>query len=214
MVSEASSEAAVIAKYGQRWYRMWLMFLGWSVMIGGQGSSALFMITLTGLWIFYTSYIPVPMQAAYGTGDREAAMADFLSVVSSLDWESCRAALERHFQRHLPASRIKRAKWLGRTRADGIAGIVIDDMVVIDVARGFAPESAARALARLSDVGRTWRAKPMILAIFEAPREAVFQSAATASLIELHDRYPMLTVRMPTDPGPTEASAQRSPADA
>jgi cyclopropane fatty-acyl-phospholipid synthase-like methyltransferase len=41
------NEAEIVAKYGQRWYRMWLMFLGWSVMIGGQGSSALFMVTLT-----------------------------------------------------------------------------------------------------------------------------------------------------------------------
>lgn len=122
-----------------------------------------------------------------------------------------RAALERHFQRHLPACRIERAKWLGRTRADGIAGIVIDDMVALDVARGFEPQSAARAIARLSDVGRAWRGKPMILAIFEAPRELVFQSAATASLIELHDRFPMLTVRMPADQGPTEVSAQPAP---
>jgi sphingolipid C9-methyltransferase len=41
------NEAAVVAKYGQRWYRLWLMFLGWSVLIGGQGSSALFMVTMT-----------------------------------------------------------------------------------------------------------------------------------------------------------------------
>ncbi|MEY2936211.1 MAG: hypothetical protein RL033_6960 [Pseudomonadota bacterium] len=41
------NEAAVVAKYGQRWYRLWLMFLGWSVIIGGQGSSALFMVTMT-----------------------------------------------------------------------------------------------------------------------------------------------------------------------
>jgi sphingolipid C9-methyltransferase len=41
------NEDAVVAKYGQRWYRLWLMFLGWSAMIGAQGSSALFMITLT-----------------------------------------------------------------------------------------------------------------------------------------------------------------------
>jgi cyclopropane fatty-acyl-phospholipid synthase-like methyltransferase len=41
------NEAAIVAKYGQRWYRLWLMFLGWSVIIGGQGSSALFMITMT-----------------------------------------------------------------------------------------------------------------------------------------------------------------------
>jgi hypothetical protein len=36
-----------VAKYGQRWFRMWMMFLAWSVMIGGQGSSTVFMITLT-----------------------------------------------------------------------------------------------------------------------------------------------------------------------
>jgi sphingolipid C9-methyltransferase len=42
-----SNEAAIVAKYGQRWYRMWTMFLAWSVIIGAQGSSALFMVTLT-----------------------------------------------------------------------------------------------------------------------------------------------------------------------
>jgi cyclopropane fatty-acyl-phospholipid synthase-like methyltransferase len=41
------NEAAIVAKYGQRWFRMWMMFLAWSVMIGGQGSSTVFMITLT-----------------------------------------------------------------------------------------------------------------------------------------------------------------------
>lgn len=42
-----SNREAVIAKYGQRWFRMWQVFLGWSVLIGGQGSSTVFMITLT-----------------------------------------------------------------------------------------------------------------------------------------------------------------------
>ncbi len=41
------NEAAIVAKYGQRWFRMWRMFLGWSVIIGGQGSSTVFMITMT-----------------------------------------------------------------------------------------------------------------------------------------------------------------------
>jgi len=41
------NEAAVVAKYGQRWFRMWSMFLAWSVIIGAQGSSALFMLTMT-----------------------------------------------------------------------------------------------------------------------------------------------------------------------
>ncbi len=41
------NEDAIVAKYGQRWFRLWSMFLAWSAQIGGQGSSALFMITLT-----------------------------------------------------------------------------------------------------------------------------------------------------------------------
>jgi 3-oxoadipate enol-lactonase len=37
-----------------------------------------------------------PALAAYGAEDREGAMAGFLSLVSGLDWESCRTAIERH----------------------------------------------------------------------------------------------------------------------
>ena len=41
-----SNEEAIVAKYGERWFRMWMMFLSWSVIIGAQGSSTVFMITL------------------------------------------------------------------------------------------------------------------------------------------------------------------------
>lgn len=37
-----------------------------------------------------------PALAAYGSGDRERAMAGFLSTVCSLDWETCRSVLEKH----------------------------------------------------------------------------------------------------------------------
>jgi pimeloyl-ACP methyl ester carboxylesterase len=37
-----------------------------------------------------------PALAAYGSGDREEAVAGFLSVVSSLDWETCRKVIEKH----------------------------------------------------------------------------------------------------------------------
>lgn len=36
-----------------------------------------------------------PALAAYGEGDRERAMASFLSVVTSLDWDRCRQIVER-----------------------------------------------------------------------------------------------------------------------
>jgi hypothetical protein len=41
------NRAFVVEKYGERWFRLWSMFLGWSVLIANQGSSALFMLTLT-----------------------------------------------------------------------------------------------------------------------------------------------------------------------
>ena len=37
-----------------------------------------------------------PALTAYGSGDREGAMAGFLSVVCSLDWETCQAHVEKH----------------------------------------------------------------------------------------------------------------------
>lgn len=37
-----------------------------------------------------------PALAAYGAGDREGAMARFLSAVSGLDWDTCRAQVDRN----------------------------------------------------------------------------------------------------------------------
>jgi sphingolipid C9-methyltransferase len=41
------NEAAIVATYGERWFRLWLMFLGWSAIIAAQGTSAVFLITAT-----------------------------------------------------------------------------------------------------------------------------------------------------------------------
>jgi sphingolipid C9-methyltransferase len=41
------NEAAIVEKYGERLFRTWTLFLGWSALIGAQGSSALFLITMT-----------------------------------------------------------------------------------------------------------------------------------------------------------------------
>jgi sphingolipid C9-methyltransferase len=41
------NQAEIVATYGERWYRLWLLFLGWSALIAAQGSSALFLMTMT-----------------------------------------------------------------------------------------------------------------------------------------------------------------------
>ena len=41
------SKKKVLEKYGEWWYRLWILFLGWSQAIAAQGSSTVFMITCT-----------------------------------------------------------------------------------------------------------------------------------------------------------------------
>ena len=40
-----ANEEAVVKKYGQWWFRLWMIFLAWSSIIAFQGSSTVFMIT-------------------------------------------------------------------------------------------------------------------------------------------------------------------------
>jgi len=42
-----SNKTQIVAKYGEWWYRLWIVFLAWSVIIAAQGSSTVFMITAT-----------------------------------------------------------------------------------------------------------------------------------------------------------------------
>jgi hypothetical protein len=114
------------------------------------------------------------------------------------DESAYQLALERHFRRRMPQARIEREKWMGRTRRDGLADIVIDDTVLIAVKHGFRKASADRAIEQMRRYARTLPGKPMILTVFDAPREAVFESAATPALFDLHRRHSVLTARMPT----------------
>lgn len=41
-----SNKDKVVAKYGERWYRIWVFFLAWSTVISRQGSFSLFQLTL------------------------------------------------------------------------------------------------------------------------------------------------------------------------
>jgi hypothetical protein len=114
-----------------------------------------------------------------------------------LDEAGYRAALERHLQRHLPGVRVERERRLGRSRREGVADLIVGGLVLIEVKHGFRQRSAERALARLNALSPSWSGKPMLVVIFDASREVVFDGATTPALIDLHRRLPMLTVRMP-----------------
>jgi pimeloyl-ACP methyl ester carboxylesterase len=71
-----------------------------------------------------------PALAAYGAGNTEAAMASFLSVACSLDWETCRTVIDNH----VPG---------GVARAIADASDVFDSYLPALGAWRFGPEQAA-----------------------------------------------------------------------
>ncbi|HWO14584.1 MAG TPA: hypothetical protein VNN80_34015, partial [Polyangiaceae bacterium] len=112
------------------------------------------------------------------------------------DRTSCQAALQRHLQRHLAGSRVERAAGTGPWRA-GRAQLLVDGMIAIEVRCGFGSNDAEQALGLMRQQVQARGARPTILCVFDAPRAALFESPATASLIELHEAAPLLTARMP-----------------
>jgi len=144
---------------------------------------------------------PVPEAFARGTTVLHE------SVLALANWRprgwpdeaAYRSALERHLQRQLPGAKIEHERWLGPSRLDGVLDLVINGMIAIGVQRGFGPSSAERAIGQMSGYARAWSGKPMILAIFDASREALLESPHAQPLIDAHRSSGLLTVRMPTD---------------
>ncbi len=54
-----------------------------------------------------------PALAAYAAGDRDGAMAEFLSVVCSLDWETCRTLIEQHVPGGVAQATMDADTWFG-----------------------------------------------------------------------------------------------------
>jgi hypothetical protein len=108
-----------------------------------------------------------------------------------------RARLERYLQRSLLGSRIERDLPLGASHGDGRIDLVVDDLVSILVKRRFQKTSAALAVTALTRQALARPGKPMLLVVFDAPREAVFEAGSLKTLIDLHQRLPVVTARMP-----------------
>ncbi len=126
---------------------------------------------------------------------------DVLSQWSPREWpnrDSYIAALERHLMREMGWARIEKDRWLGDERREGVAPLLVSEGLLIEVIRGFDPDSADRISARMKNLAKVWRGKPAIIVIFDASRAALLDSAGTPPLEALHQSYPMLTVRMPS----------------
>ncbi len=113
------------------------------------------------------------------------------------DEPAYRQALGLHLQRHLPGAKIESERWMGASRLDGVLDLVVNGMIVIGVQRGFDASSAERAIGQMSGYARAWSGKPLLLAVFEAPREAMLGAPQAAPLVGAHQEFGLLTLRFP-----------------
>jgi hypothetical protein len=114
--------------------------------------------------------------------------------------DSYLAVLERHLMRRMSGARVERERLLGQHRAEGVAHIMLDDSLLIEVVRGFDAEIAERVTTKLRRHAKIWRGKPALILVFEASRAELTNGKGTPLLEALHQSYPMLAVRMPSPP--------------
>ncbi|HTV26017.1 MAG TPA: hypothetical protein VMG12_45275 [Polyangiaceae bacterium] len=131
-------------------------------------------------------------------------LLQLLEVLSQWDarvWpnqDSYLAVLERHLMRRMGWARIERERVLGQHRGEGVAHLMVDESLVIEVVRGFDAEIAERVTAKLRRYAKVWRGKPALIVVFDASRSELTNGKGTPLLEALHNSYPMLAVRMPS----------------
>jgi hypothetical protein len=113
------------------------------------------------------------------------------------DEAAYRAALARHLERQMPGNKIERERWMGDSRLDGVVDLAINGMIVIGVKRGFDNATAERAIGQMSRLARTWSGKPLLLVVFDAPRDAIVEASMTTPFVDAREHFSLLTLRMP-----------------
>lgn len=108
------------------------------------------------------------------------------------------AALERHLMRHLGWAHVEREHWLGEQRSDGVAQLIVNRGVVLEVVRGFDASIGERLATKMRALAKVWRGKPVLIVVFDASRAELMNGPGAAALEALHQAYPILTVRMPS----------------
>jgi hypothetical protein len=144
--------------------------------------------------------LPLSVPVAHGSTPLHQVL-DVLSQWQPREWpnqDSYLVALERHLSRRMGWARVERDRWLGPQRSDGVAPLIVNENLLIEVMRGFDPSSAERVTAKMRAHAKIWRGKPAIIVVFDASRAELLDGQGTPPLEALHQSYPMLTVRMPS----------------
>lgn len=135
------------------------------------------------------------------TGTPLYQVLEMLSQWLPREWpnrDSYVAALERHFLERTGWARVERERRLGAERGEGVAHLVVDEALLLEVVRGFDADVAERVSSRMRRLAKVWRGKPALIVVFDASRAELLGGAGMQHLEALHRAYPMLAVRMPS----------------
>jgi hypothetical protein len=134
-------------------------------------------------------------------GDLVARLLAALEHWRPVHWRDTlqyRLALGRHLEQQLGDVLIARDERLGRTRAEGVADLVVAGRVLVQVERSLRTRARVeRALGRMRLLARSARARPTLLVLFETTRQDLAPGSVRADLADLHRQVPCVTVRMP-----------------
>jgi len=107
-----------------------------------------------------------------------------------------RAALARHFRQHANDLGLQREVWLGKTRAQGVAELIIARSLIVTVRKGFAPPTAEGALLQQLRLQQSCPSKRKLLLVFDTEPRALQQNPATSALARLHAQAGTTTLRV------------------
>jgi hypothetical protein len=112
------------------------------------------------------------------------------------DAQAYREALVRHFRRHAGSFKCRSEVRIGKPPSEAVADLVLGDLVLILVTRGFAQTTAERVIEQMNALAKAWPGKPKLLVMFEAERREVLTSVAMSTLQGLHAAGEAMIVRM------------------
>ncbi|MGE5786885.1 MAG: hypothetical protein ACM3ZE_19990 [Myxococcales bacterium] len=112
------------------------------------------------------------------------------------DTSAYQAALARHFRRHARDLAVRREVWLGKTRAEGVADLILAHSLVLTVRKGFAAPTAESTFQHQIRLQQSCPTKRKLLLVFDTDPRALQQSPAIAALGRLHTQARTTVLRI------------------
>jgi hypothetical protein len=102
------------------------------------------------------------------------------------------AALRRALWLELPEARIDARRWLGKPRAAGVAELVVDDAVLLQVEVGLDRERIHAVLEQVRAHAASWGARPIVVVAFQSSIADLTSDEVVAAITAARGSVPLV----------------------